>query len=186
MRYHGGSARSCSSFDDPKLYQIWVQLEAADAATATAAAEAAAATAATAVAAFREATQATQPPTGFELAFDLPVVINLHARARGNLGRAWARLRKKWRKEDILDEAWGYGELTTRRTTEQSARMIKKKIREVDRAEKVAIAKADKHIHWAVRSGRQHKGLPPAAQDVWITQRPGCSRDVQELLHHLL
>ena len=169
-----------------QLYQIWVRLEAADAAAATAAAEAAAATAATAAAAFREATRATQPPTGFDLAVDLPVVINLQARARGNLGRAWARLCKKWREEDILEEAWGYGELTTRRTQERSARMIKKKIREVNRAEKVAIAKADKHIRWAVRGGRQHKGLPPAEQDVWRRLlAPGVEAVMEDLIGKL-
>ena len=102
------------------------------------------------------------------------------------MGRAWARLCKKWREEDILEEAWGYGELTTRRTQERSARMIKKKIREVNRAEKVAIAKADKHIRWAVRGGRQHKGLPPAEQDVWRRLlAPGVEAVMEDLIGQL-
>jgi hypothetical protein len=102
------------------------------------------------------------------------------------LGRERARLRKKWREEDILDEAWGYGEHTTRRLKERSARMIKKNIREVDRAEKVAIAKADKHIRWAIRGGRQNKGLPPAAQDVWrCLLAPGVEALMEDLIEEL-
>ena len=64
--------------------------------------------------------------------------------------------------------------------------MIKKKIREIDRAEIVAIAKADKHIRWAIRGGRQHKGLPPAAQDVWrCLLAPGVEALMEDLIEEL-